>query len=122
MSDPSNLKKPPHSVEFEQAVIGAVMAFPDCYDEVSFLHPDDFFRHDHRVLWEHIKQSIMPVMVLALFQGASWTRYVRSAVLDVLREYIRTRRQVAAADGTDREVGRRWGLYRSTVRNWRRAV
>lgn len=50
-------KKPPHSVEFEQAVIGAVMAFPDCYDEVSFLHPDDFFRHDHRVLWEHIKQS-----------------------------------------------------------------
>src|SRR5512139_2578873 len=33
--------------------------------------------------WEHFKQAIMPVAVLGLFQGASWTRYVRSAVLDV---------------------------------------
>jgi peptide/nickel transport system permease protein len=28
--------------------------------------------------WEHLKQSIMPVMVLGLFQAASWMRYVRS--------------------------------------------
>ncbi len=43
--------------------------------------------------WAQIKQSIMPVMVLGLFQGASWTRYVRSAVLDVIRlDYVTTAR------------------------------
>ncbi len=43
--------------------------------------------------WEHFKQAIMPVTVLGLFQGASWTRYVRSAVLDVIRlDYVTTAR------------------------------
>jgi peptide/nickel transport system permease protein len=43
--------------------------------------------------WEHIKQAIMPVAVLGLFQGASWTRYVRSAMLDVIRlDYVTTAR------------------------------
>jgi peptide/nickel transport system permease protein len=43
--------------------------------------------------WEEIRQSIMPVMVLGLFQGATWTRFVRSAVLDVIRlEYVTTAR------------------------------
>ena len=43
--------------------------------------------------WEQLKQSIMPVAVLGLFQGASWTRYVRSAVLDVIRlDYVTTAR------------------------------
>jgi len=43
--------------------------------------------------WEHFKQAIMPVAVLGLFQGASWTRYVRSAVLDVIRlDYVTTAR------------------------------
>ncbi|MGH8796206.1 MAG: ABC transporter permease [Caldimonas sp.] len=42
---------------------------------------------------EEIKQSLMPVMVLGLFQGASWTRYVRSAMLDVIRlDYVTTAR------------------------------
>jgi peptide/nickel transport system permease protein len=44
-------------------------------------------------LWEQIKQSIMPVLVLGLFQGASLVRYVRSAVLDVVRlDYVTTAR------------------------------
>jgi peptide/nickel transport system permease protein len=43
--------------------------------------------------WEHFKQALMPVAVLGLFQGASWTRYVRSAVLDVIRlDYVTTAR------------------------------
>jgi len=43
--------------------------------------------------WGHIKQAIMPVLVLGLFQGASWTRYVRSAMLDVIRlDYVTTAR------------------------------
>ncbi len=44
-------------------------------------------------VWEQIRQSIMPVVVLGLFQGASLVRYVRSAVLDVVRlDYVTTAR------------------------------
>ncbi|MBV8914981.1 MAG: ABC transporter permease [Acetobacteraceae bacterium] len=43
--------------------------------------------------WENIRQSIMPVLVLGLFQGASLVRYVRSSVLDVVRlDYVTTAR------------------------------
>jgi peptide/nickel transport system permease protein len=43
--------------------------------------------------WEQFKQSIMPIAVLGLFQAASMMRYVRSAVLDVIRlEYVTTAR------------------------------
>ncbi len=49
--------------------------------------------------WEHFRQSIMPVAVLGLFQGASWTRYVRSAVLDVIRlDYVTTARAKGLAE------------------------
>lgn len=44
-------------------------------------------------VWEHIKQSIMPVFVLGLFQAGIYTRFVRSAVLDVVRlDYVTTAR------------------------------
>jgi peptide/nickel transport system permease protein len=50
-------------------------------------------------LWEHVKQSIMPVMVLGLFQGATWMRYVRSSVLDVIRlDYVTTARSKGLAE------------------------
>jgi peptide/nickel transport system permease protein len=56
-------------------------------------------------LWAHVKQSIMPVMVLGLFQGASWMRYVRSSVLDVIRlDYVTTARSKGLAE---RDVIRR---------------
>jgi peptide/nickel transport system permease protein len=43
--------------------------------------------------WAEFKQSIMPVAVLGLVQGATWTRFVRSAVLDVIRlDYVTTAR------------------------------
>ena len=49
--------------------------------------------------WEHIRQSIMPVAVLGLFQAASWMRYVRSAVLDVIRlDYVTTARSKGLAE------------------------
>jgi peptide/nickel transport system permease protein len=49
---------------------------------------------------EEIKQSVMPVMVLGLFQGATWTRFVRSAVLDVARlDYVTTARAKGLAEG-----------------------
>ena len=44
-------------------------------------------------LWELFKHAIMPIMVLALIQMASLTRYVRGAMLDVIsQDYVRTAR------------------------------
>jgi peptide/nickel transport system permease protein len=49
--------------------------------------------------WEQFRQSIMPVAVLGLAQGASWTRYVRSAVLDVIRlDHVTTARSKGLAE------------------------
>ncbi len=49
--------------------------------------------------WDHLAQMIMPVAVLALFQAASYTRYVRSAVLDVARlDYVTTARAKGLAE------------------------
>ena len=54
--------------------------------------------------WENFKQAIMPVAVLGLFQAASYTRYVRSAVLDVIRlDYVTT----ARSKGLDEAQGHR---------------
>lgn len=60
-------------------------------------------------LWDQIRQSIMPVMVLGLFQGASLVRYVRSAVLDVARlDYVTTARS--------KGIGERRVITRHVVR------
>ena len=42
----------------------------------------------------------MPITVLGLFQAASYTRYVRSAVLDVIRlDYVTTARSKGLNEG-----------------------
>jgi len=44
-------------------------------------------------LWELLRHALMPIAVLALFQAAELTRYVRSSVLDVIHlDYVRTAR------------------------------
>lgn len=44
-------------------------------------------------VWEHIKQAIMPVAVLALFQMAVLARYMRASMLECIhRDYVRTAR------------------------------
>src|SRR5262245_39313430 len=43
--------------------------------------------------WDNVREAFMPVTVLGLFQGAALTRFVRSAVLDVVRlDYVNTAR------------------------------
>jgi peptide/nickel transport system permease protein len=43
--------------------------------------------------WAYIRQAIMPVVVLGLFQGAAWTRFVRASILDAARlDYVTTAR------------------------------
>lgn len=44
-------------------------------------------------LWAMVKQSIMPIFVLGLFQGATLTRYVRASMLENIHlDYVRTAR------------------------------
>jgi len=44
-------------------------------------------------MWAMFKQSIMPIAVLGLFQGATLTRYVRASMLENLHlDYVRTAR------------------------------
>jgi peptide/nickel transport system permease protein len=63
-----------------------------------------------RWYWEELRQSIMPIVVLGLFQAASTTRYVRSAVLEVIRlDYVTT----ARAKG----LGERVVILKHVVRN-----
>ncbi len=66
---------------------------------LPFVFRADIGETGWRWWWEHFKQSIMPITVLGLFQAASWMRYVRSAVLDVVRlDYVTTARSKGLAE------------------------
>lgn len=42
-------------------------------------------------LWDRIEHLILPVTALAIPQVASWTRYIRSSMLEIIRQdYVRT--------------------------------
>jgi len=61
-------------------------------------------------LLDHIHHLIAPAVVLALASTASWSRYMRSSMLDVINhDFVRT----ARAKGLPRQ----WILYRHIVRN-----
>lgn len=76
-----------------------ILLFSITLDWLPFVYRADIAATGWQWWWEHIKQSIMPVTVLGLFQGASWMRYVRSAVLDVIRlDYVTTARSKGLAE------------------------
>jgi peptide/nickel transport system permease protein len=66
---------------------------------LPFIYRADLGAAGWRWYWEEFRQAVMPVAVLGLFQGASWTRYVRAAVLDVVRlDYVTTARAKGLAE------------------------
>ncbi|SDR57323.1 peptide/nickel transport system permease protein [Rhizobiales bacterium GAS191] len=70
-----------------------ILVFSIHLDWLPFVYRSDLSSTGWRWLWEEFRQSIMPIAVLGLFQAASWTRYVRSAMLDVIRlDYVTTAR------------------------------
>jgi len=70
-----------------------ILFFSIHLDWLPFVYRADIPETGWRFFWEHFKQMIMPVMVLGMFQAGAWTRYVRSAVLDVIRlDYVTTAR------------------------------
>jgi peptide/nickel transport system permease protein len=70
-----------------------ILIFSVTLDWLPFVYSGDVKATGFRWVLEHIRQAIMPVMVLGLFQAASMTRFVRSAMLDVIRlDYVTTAR------------------------------
>jgi peptide/nickel transport system permease protein len=77
-----------------------ILLFSIHLDWLPFVYRADIPGSGWPWVWAHVKQSIMPVLVLGLFQGAAWTRYVRSSVLDVIRlDYVTTARAKGLAEG-----------------------
>jgi len=77
-----------------------IMVFSIWLDWLPFVYRTDVAGTGLTFYWNHFKQMLMPVLVLGLFQGASWTRYVRAAVLDMIRlEYVTTARAKGLGEG-----------------------
>ncbi|TMJ01040.1 MAG: ABC transporter permease [Alphaproteobacteria bacterium] len=86
-----------------------ILVFSVQLDWLPFVYRD-VYETGWRWYWENFRQAIMPICVLGLFQAASMTRYVRSAVLDVIRlDYVTT----ARAKG----LGERVVIVKHVVRN-----
>jgi peptide/nickel transport system permease protein len=70
-----------------------ILFFSIYLDWLPFIYRADIDATGPAWVWAHLKQGIMPITVLGLFQGATLTRFVRSAVLDVIRlDYVTTAR------------------------------
>lgn len=65
----------PHSIEAEQAVLGALLRFNDTFDCIGDLEVKHFFREDHRTIFAEIARMIArgesadPVTVWAALEG-----------------------------------------------------
>ena len=70
-----------------------ILIFSVTLDWLPFVYSTDIHATGLNWLGEQMRQSIMPITVLGLFQAASLTRFVRSATLDVIRlDYVTTAR------------------------------
>jgi replicative DNA helicase len=67
------LKVPPHSVEAEQSVLGGLMLDNGAWDKVGdLIREDDFYRFDHRLIWQHIAKLIeksRPADVITVYES-----------------------------------------------------
>src|SRR3954447_11786415 len=53
------LRVPPHSVEAEQSLLGALLIDNQAFDRIADLvAADDFYRDDHRRIWRHIQKLV----------------------------------------------------------------
>ena len=55
--DMQALRTPPHSIEAEQSVLGALIIDNNAIDKVAdLLRADDFYNEGHRLIYEHINR------------------------------------------------------------------
>ncbi|MBR1175594.1 ABC transporter permease [Bradyrhizobium sp. KB893862 SZCCT0404] len=78
-----------------------ILIFSVTLDWLPFVYTTDVKATGIHWVLEMIRQAIMPVAVLGLFQAASMTRFVRSAMLDVIRlDYVTTARAKGLGQAT----------------------
>jgi len=76
-SDPQvdSLRIPPHSIEAEQSVLGGLLLDNSAWDKIAdFVSPEDFYRYDHRLIFQHIAKLISgsrPADVITVFESLS---------------------------------------------------
>ena len=67
------LRLPPHSLEAEQSVLGAVLLSNDAFERVAdLIGAEDFYRDDHRRIWRHIArlaEASMPVDLVTVSEA-----------------------------------------------------
>lgn len=57
--DISNLKVPPHSLQAEQAIVGALLIDPGCWDRVQgAVYEDDFYHKADRIIFRAVSKMI----------------------------------------------------------------
>src|SRR5205809_5225335 len=77
-----------------------ILVFSLWLDWLPFIYRADIAATGWRWWWEHARPAAMPVAVLGMFQGATLTRFVRSAVIDVVRlDYVNTARAKGLSEG-----------------------
>ena len=87
-----------------------ILVFSIQLDWLPFVYRADINATGWAFYWEHIKQSIMPVVVLGLAQAGTLVRFMRSSVLDVIRlDYVTTARS--------KGIGERKVIVKHVVRN-----
>jgi replicative DNA helicase len=67
------LRVPPNSVEAEQSVIGGLLLDNQAWDRIGdVIRADDFYRYDHRIIFEHIAKLIdssRPADVVTVYEA-----------------------------------------------------
>ena len=76
-SDPQvdSLRIPPHSIDAEQSFLGGLLLDNSAWDKIAdFVSPEDFYRYDHRLIFQHIARLISgsrPADVITVFESLS---------------------------------------------------
>lgn len=67
------LRVPPHSTEAEQSVLGGLLLDNSAWDRIAdMINDDDFYRFDHRIIWQHITRLIglaRPADVVTVYES-----------------------------------------------------
>src|SRR6478735_4855460 len=68
-----SLRIPPHSIEAEQSVIGGLLRDNAAWDRIAdFMHAEDFYRYDHRIIFEQMVRLInagKPADVITVYES-----------------------------------------------------
>nr|WP_306396563.1 replicative DNA helicase [Massilia sp. REN29] len=69
------LRIPPHSIEAEQSVIGGLLRDNAAWDRIAdFMHAEDFYRYDHRIIFEQMVRLInagKPADVITVYEACN---------------------------------------------------